>query len=83
MTFAACLDAKAVPGTTFKKHMAIAEGLLSEDDHLLSEILFNPHSLKELDRITSRLEFLKHVIKGKDYEDAHAFFKTLRKNIAS
>ncbi len=83
LTFAACLDAKAVPGTTFKKHMAIAEGLLSEDDHLLSEILFNPHSLRELDRITSRLEFLKHVIKAKDYEEAHAFFKTLRKNIAS
>ena len=27
------------PGTTFKKHMAIAKGLLSEDDYLLQEIL--------------------------------------------
>ena len=30
------------PGTTFKKHMAIAKGLLSEDDYLFQEILFNP-----------------------------------------
>jgi prephenate dehydrogenase len=82
LTFAACLDAKAVPGTTFKKHKEIAQGLLSEDDHLLSEILFNPYSLAELDRITARLEFLKHVIKAKDYEEAHAFFDKLRKNIA-
>lgn len=32
------------PGTTFKKHMAIAKGLLSEDDYLLQEILFNPRT---------------------------------------
>lgn len=79
--FAACIDAKAVPGTTFKKHRSIAKGLLSEDDHLLSEILFNPYSLAEIDRITQRLEFLKHVIRGRDYEEARLFFERLRKNI--
>jgi prephenate dehydrogenase len=79
--FAACIDAKAVPGTTFKKHKGIAEGLLMEDDRLLSEILFNPYSLVEIDRITQRLEFLKHIIKGRDYEEARLFFERLRKNI--
>jgi prephenate dehydrogenase len=79
--FAACVDGKAVPGTTFKKHKSIAEGLLTEDDHLLSEVLFNPYSLVEIDRITQRLEFLKHVIKGRDYEEARLFFEKLRKNI--
>lgn len=30
------------PGTTFKRHMKIAKGVLNEDDYLLQEILFNP-----------------------------------------
>jgi prephenate dehydrogenase len=81
MAFAACLDHHTVPGATFKKHKIIARGLLSEDDRLLSEILFNPYSLHELGRITARLEFLKHVIKARDYEEAHAFFDALRKNL--
>lgn len=82
LVFAACMNAKAVPGTTFRKHMKIAKGLLSEDDHLLAEILFNPNSLEELEKVTNRLEFLKHVIKGKDYEEAKRFFEKLRKNIS-
>lgn len=81
MIFAACINSKAVPGTTFKKHMIIAKGLLSENDFLLTEILFNPFSMKQLEKVTSRLEFLKHIIKGKDYEEAKKFFELLRKNI--
>jgi len=71
----------AVPGTTFKKHLEIARGLLSEDDYLLSEILFNPHSLPELEKVTARLDFLKHVIGQRDSEEAKKFFDRLRKNI--
>jgi prephenate dehydrogenase len=82
MVFAACVNTEAVPGTTFKRHMEIARNLLSEDDQLLSEILFNPHSLHELDKITSRLEFLKHIIRGRDYEEVAQFLKGLRDNIA-
>jgi len=81
LAFAASTDTKAVPGTTFKKHRSIAQGLLSEDDHLLAEILFNPYSPAEIDRITQKLEFLKHVIRGRDYEEARLFFDRLRKNI--
>ena len=43
--FAAVMKHQEAPGTTFKKHMAIAKGLLSEDDYLLQEILFNPRTL--------------------------------------
>ena len=82
MIFAGCVDAKAVPGTTFKRHMALARGLLVEDDHLLAEILFSPHSVVQLGRMTTQLEFLKHVIKGKDYDVAREFFARLRHNIA-
>ncbi len=81
MVFAACMDRSAVPGTTFKKHLEIARGLLSEDDVLLQEILFGPHSLEQLEKVTSRLEFLKHVIRGRDGEEAGKFFARLRDNI--
>lgn len=81
MVFAASMEKTTVPGTTFKKHLEIARGLLSEDDYLLGEIIFGPHSLEQLEKVTSRLEFLKHVIKGRDYEEAKAFFARLRENI--
>lgn len=81
MIFAGCVDAKTAPGTTFKRHMALAKGLFAEDDHLLAEILFNPHSVAQLGRMTTQLEFLKHIIKGKDYEVAREFFAKLRQNI--
>ena len=44
------------PGTTFKKHMAIAKGLLSEDDYLLQEILFNPRTPPTSGEYTSGTE---------------------------
>lgn len=83
MVFAACVNSKTVPGTTFRKHMKIAKGLLSEENDLLSEILFNPSSLKQIEKVTARLEFLKHVIKGKDSEEARKFFNKLRENIGT
>lgn len=81
LVFAACVDKTAIPGTNFAKHKTIAEGLLAEDDHLLAEILFNSSSIKQIENINGRLELLKHIIKGKDYEEAKKFFDNLRKNI--
>lgn len=81
MVFAACMNSAAVPGTTFKKHLAIAQGLLSEDDDLLTEIIFNPYSIAQLEQVTTRLEFLKHIIRARDAEEAAAFFGRLRSNL--
>jgi len=81
MVFSSCVETSAVPGTTFKKHLDAARGLLSEDDYLLAEIVFNPHSLAQLEKISSRLNFLWHIIKNRDTDEAVRFFKTLRKNI--
>lgn len=83
IVFAACVDSAAVPGTTFAKHMKIAKGLMSEDTTLLNEILFNPYSVKELEKVTSRLEYLKHIIKGRDYEECDRFLGKLANNIKS
>lgn len=81
LVFAACVDKTAVPGTNFAKHMALAKGVLGEDDHLIAEVLFNKYSLAALEKITNKLEFLKHVIKARDYDEASRFFNKLRKNM--
>lgn len=81
LVFAACMKEKTVPGSTFAKQRKIADGLLSEDDRLISEILFNDNTLTQLEKVTSRLEFLKHIIRQKDFEEARGFFDRLRENI--
>jgi prephenate dehydrogenase len=81
LVFAASAADLAVPGTTFKKHLEIARGLLSESDDLLAEILFNAHTLPQLDMITGRLELLKHIVRQRDFQEASGFFSRLRRNI--
>ena len=54
--FAAVMKHQEAPGTTFKKHMAIAKGLLSEDDYLLQEILFNPRTPGQVTNIRTELK---------------------------
>lgn len=81
MVFSSCVSTNAVPGTTFRRHLDVANGLLSEDDTLLAEIIFNPHSLAQLETITSRLNFLWHIVKNRDSEEARKFFDRLRSNI--
>ena len=81
MVFAACMKKQEAPGTTFRKHLNIAEGVLSEDDHLLSEIMFNPHTVRQIEEINSRLSYLTHIIRGRDYEEMQKFLNKLRSNI--
>jgi prephenate dehydrogenase len=81
LMFALCVDETAVPGTTFAKHKKIAEGLLKEDSHLLGEILFNPSSIHQIDAVTSKLEFLKHVIKARDQQEIDKLVGRLKTNL--
>jgi prephenate dehydrogenase len=81
LVFASCMKKLDAPGTTFKKHMAIAKGLMSENDYLLSEILFSPYTLEQLDKITIQLEHLKEMIKNRDTGGLHEYIAKLRKNI--
>jgi prephenate dehydrogenase len=83
MVFAACMKRMEVPGTTFKKHLDIAKGLLSEDDFLLSEILFNPYSLEQVENIHSRLSDLISMIREKNGDGIKDFLNMLRENISS
>jgi len=81
IVFAACMKQQDAPGTTFKKHLAIAKGLFSEDDRLISEILFNPYTTRQLDLINSQLAYLVHIINDKDYEEMQKYLAKLRANI--
>ncbi len=81
LVFATGVDETAVPGSTFSRHLRLARGLLAEDDQLLAEILFNPGSLPQLDKVTANLEYLKHVIRGRDFDEARKLFGRLRRNV--
>jgi len=81
ITFAACMKKQDAPGTTFKKHREIADGLLSEDDYLLAEILFSPGALGQIERISQQLAYLTHIIKGRDYEVMKKFLNGLREKL--
>ncbi|MEN6363439.1 MAG: prephenate dehydrogenase/arogenate dehydrogenase family protein [Rectinema sp.] len=82
MVFAACMKKQDAPGTNFKRHMTIAKGLLAEDDRLLSEIMFNQYTIRQLELINSKLAYLTHIIRDKDYDEMGKFLTALRANIA-
>ena len=81
LAFASVMKHQEAPGTTFKKHMAIAEGLLSEDDYLLREILFNPYTSEQLDRIQEQLSMLQQIIREHDNDGMQHFLEKVRENI--
>jgi prephenate dehydrogenase len=81
MVFASIMKEQEAPGTTFKKHLNIAEGLLSEDDYLLSEILLSPHSLEQVEQINEKMSQLMEMLRAKDKEELKKFFGNLRSNI--
>ena len=81
MVFAAVMKHQDAPGTTFKKHMGIARGLFSEDDYLLTEILFNPFTSGQVENIRKELKDLLALIEAKDTVKLQEYLKRLRKNI--
>ncbi len=74
--FAAVMKHQDAPGTTFKRHMKIARGVLGEDDCLLREILFNPRTTGQVAKIREELKELIGII---DSKDETAFAKYLNK----
>ncbi len=78
LSFAAAVDREVVPGTTFKKHLAIAKGLLSEDTSLLTEILLNPYSLGEIDKVVVNLKKLRQLILEKDKARLSEYIEKLK-----
>jgi prephenate dehydrogenase len=79
--FTAVMKHQDAPGTTFKKHMAIAKGLLNEDDYLLQEILFNPRTIAQVERIRTELKTIQTIIEKKDAAGLKEYLKKIRNNI--
>ena len=71
--FAAVMKHQDAPGTTFKRHMNIAKGVLNEDDYLLQEVLFNPYTSGQLSQIREELAELIDIIDHKDASRMKAF----------
>ena len=81
LVFASIMKHQDAPGTTFKRHMTIARGLMSEDDYLLSEILFNPNTPSQLERIQEKLSQLQEIVSRRDSEAMVQFLSTVRDNL--
>ena len=81
LVFASVMKHQEAPGTTFKRHMAIARGLMSEDDYLLQEILFNPNTNGQLQKIQQQLSRLQEIIAAKDSNAMRTFLNEVRENI--
>lgn len=79
--FAAVMKHQDAPGTTFKRHLKIAKGVLSEDDFLLQEILFNPYTGEQVEQIRNELKDLLDIIGSKDAEGMKAYLTKIRNNV--
>ena len=79
--FAAVMKHQDAPGTTFKRHMQIAQGVLSEDDTLLREILFNPYTKDQVAQIRAEMKEIIDIIDTRDEERMQQFLTKIRANI--
>ena len=79
--FAAVMKHQDAPGTTFKRHMQITKGVLNEDNFLLQEILFNPYTAGQVEKIRSELTALLDIINLKDAEAMKAYLTKIRNNV--
>lgn len=79
--FAAVMKHQDAPGTTFKRHMNIAKGVLNEDNFLLQEILFNPYTSEQVEQIRTELKRLLEIIDNKDAEGMKEYLTKIRNNV--
>lgn len=79
--FAAVMKHQDAPGTTFKRHMKIAQGVLNEDDYLLQEILFNPYTHDQVAQIRTELKELLDIIDNRDAVGMKAYLTKIRDNV--
>lgn len=81
LVFAGVMKHQSAPGTTFKRHLAIARGLMSEDDYLLSEILFNPNTPRQLELIRDQLATLEDIVRRRDSVAMKEYLSRVRDNL--
>lgn len=81
MIFAACMTKQQAPGSTFKKHLETARGLLCEDSQLIAEILFNPLTQNQITRMSDQLSMLSEIIAQKDLKAMQQLITKIRSKV--
>lgn len=81
LAFSSAIKKINAPGTTFKKHMEIANGFLNEDSFLISEVLFNPFSAEHIEQIRDNMTELLDIVKNKDKERLDVMVKNAKRNV--
>lgn len=81
LVFAAVMKHQHAPGTTFKRHLNIAKGVLNEDEYLLQEVLFNPYTSSQVEDIRTQLKVLLDIIENKDEQKMKAFLGRIKENM--
>lgn len=66
LLFAENLPPAVVPGTTFRRHLETARGVLQEDASLLAEILGNPHTVPLLEDLQEQVQRLQSMLTDRD-----------------
>ena len=79
--FAAVMKHQDAPGTTFKRHMSIAKGVLGEDETLLREVLFNPRTSGQVSKIRTELKELIGIIDRKEEQAFSDYLAKIRKHL--
>lgn len=79
--FSAVMKQQDAPGTTFKRHLAIARGVLGEDTTLLREILFNPRTKAHVEGIRAELKDLIQIIDNRDSAALDGYLTRIRGHI--
>ncbi len=79
--FSAVMKRPDAPGTTFKRHLRIAKGVLGEDEGLLREILFNPRTAGQLEHVGVVLKELQDIISRRDEQALKDFLARIRQRV--
>ena len=81
LVFASVMKHQEAPGTTFKRHMSIAHGLMSEDDYLLQEILLNQQTSEQIEKIQQQQSNLQEIVNNRDSEEMKKYLDKVRDNL--
>jgi len=81
MMFAVGAGRQEAPGNSYKRHLETARAIFSNDDSLLAEVMFNPHSVERMAEINSQLAYLTHIIKERDFHEMQKLINRMRKSI--
>jgi prephenate dehydrogenase len=80
LLFASCTNASLTGGTSFARHMVIAEGMLREEPQLVASIIATAYSGDKIAVMAELLNNLNDMVKANDTEGIMTIFSTIAEN---